>query len=142
MGDAGADKDRAVMSDTDPPVTDEPDPDAPPDAADPALPKRIRNRQRREMVEAERFWAAVFKDRVGRAEMWKVLAQCHPFEDRFANGPTGVPQESATDFQAGQKSIGMALFRSWLRMVPDGVLTMLGEHDPDFVTAKKTKRIP
>jgi hypothetical protein len=82
--------------------------------------------------EAERFWAGVFNDPVGRREMWRLLQSAHPFEERFACGPNGFPQPEATWFHAGEQSLGLRLYQTWLCKFPDLVMLMHAEHDPRF----------
>lgn len=104
--------------------------DAPPNAADPVAYKRQRQSQRRRRKEAVEFWGAVFANPVGRREMWAILEEAHAFEERFACGPNGYPQPDATWLNAGEQRFGFRLFRSWLRVCPDGVMLMIREHDP------------
>lgn len=97
--------------------------------------RRQESRIKREVREADAFWRGVFADPVGRREMWKLLDQLHPFEERFACGPNGFPQPEATWFHAGEQSFGNRLHQSWIRIDRAGVFLMHDEHDPRFVTA-------
>jgi hypothetical protein len=119
---------------------DEPQNDlaAPPD--DPLKRKayeRDAERRRRESRESEAFWREVFASQVGRREMWRLLSELHPFEDRFMSGPTGFPDANATWFQAGQQSFGARLHRTWFKREPANVILMHTEHDPDFQRSDK-----
>lgn len=99
--------------------------------------KEQNRRADKDAEESREFWQRVFADPIGRREMWRVLDQCHPFEERFACGPSGVPQPEATWFHAGQQAFGLRLYRSWLILAREGVLTMQDEHDSAFVKPKK-----
>ena len=128
---------------TDDPPEDETPPDAAEEsvsAADPDQQKRIR--RRRESVEEKkaRFWETVFADPIGRACMWEILQTASWSKDRFANGPAGFPDANATFFQAGQRSIGDALFYSWLKASRDGVMMMLDENDERFYVPKSKRK--
>jgi hypothetical protein len=94
----------------------------------------------RDLYEASRFWRRVLSDPVGRRELFKILASGHAFEERFACGPTGVPQSEATWFQAGEQSFAFNLYRSWKRMDPVGVLRMELENDPLMRPPPKRRR--
>ena len=84
------------------------------------------------------FWAAVFSDPVGRAEMWRIIAsECRAFEERFVCSPTGAPNEQATWLAAGQQTIGLRLYQEFLVREHAGVLLMHHEHDPRFKVVKK-----
>ena len=102
--------------------------------------------QRRKKIKEEddtaaRFWRAVFADPVGRREMWAILADAHALEtDRFATGPIGFPQDMASWHWAGERDRGLRLWRSWLRLDPDGVMLMMQEHDPAFRDMPERKR--
>lgn len=91
-------------------------------------------------AEAEQFWKQIFAHPVGRREMWGILDNAHTFETRFACSPTGFPQPEATWFHAGEKEVGLRLYRSWLVLDAEGVLTMQREHDPDFRKPERPKR--
>ena len=117
-----------------------------PSAVDPGKNVRIRNKAKREQAEAVAFWSAVFADRMGRLEMWKILEASSNGGWRstpFALGPTGFPQPEATWYNAGEREFALRLYHSWLRMVPEGVLLMLRENDDRFIEPKpkpKAKR--
>lgn len=114
--------------------------DAPPDDGPDNATSRVRSeshkrRLAREAFEAREFWKAVFGNQVGRREMWRLLQQMHPFEERFACGPNGFPQPDATWFNAGQQSIGLRIYHAWAVLDRDGVFQMHDENDSRF--AKK-----
>ena len=121
-----------------------PDDDEPPettDLTDPLAQKKARNRIRREQQEAESLWRAVFANKIGRREMWRMLQDdCHGFSPPFACGPNGFPQVEATWLQAGQYSIGQRLYQRWLRISPQGVHLMHEENDPQFIKPKRLRQ--
>mgnify|MGYP001614381188 FL=1 len=102
--------------------------------------QKKRQRARRADEEAAEFWGRVFADPVGRREMWALLQNAHTFEERFACGPNGFPQDLATWYQSGERDVGLRLWRSWLRLVPEGVNLMMSECDPLFRDAPKQRR--
>jgi hypothetical protein len=102
--------------------------------------QRKRQRARRADEEAAEFWRGVFADPIGRREMWALLQNCHTFEERFACGPNGFPQDLATWYQSGERDVGMRLWRSWLRLAPEGVALMMRESDPVFRDAPAARR--
>lgn len=131
------------MIDDDPP--DDPDDELPSeqptvDAASREGVRKQERRQDREEREATEFWRTVFADPVGRREMWRLLRDLHPFEERFACGPSGFPQPEATWFEAGKQAVGLHLYHHWTRVAREGVLMMLDEHDPRFAKPKRRKR--
>ena len=93
--------------------------------------KQKRTKASREL-EAKNFWKAVFADPVGRREMWGILSVCHPFETKYGIGPTGFPNDKASDAYMAEQQIGLRLFLSWQAMDFDGVSRMVREHDPRF----------
>lgn len=115
---------------------DQPEEDWTPTATDDAAdPRAIKRRQKRVEIDrqnADKFWAAILADPIGRKEIWRLLQDCHAFEDRFACGPNGFPQPEATWFQAGEKAFGMRLYHSLAAIDRAGVLLMHDEHDSRF----------
>jgi hypothetical protein len=103
-------------------------------------PIEVKARRRSTELEAKAFWKSVFADPVGRREIWGLLAQAHPFEERFACGPNGFPQTEATWFHAGEQALGLRIFQSLSIIDREGVFKMLDEYDPRFASAKPTKR--
>lgn len=123
------------------------DAETPPDGAMPedeakerAELQKKRTRARNADEESAEFWRGVFADPVGRREMWALLQNAHTFEERFACGPNGFPQDLATWYQSGERDVGMRLWRSWLRLAPEGVMRMMTENDPAFRDAPKPRR--
>ncbi len=87
------------------------------------------------------FWRSLLANAIGRKVLWDFLNnQCHIFEDRFACGPGGFPDAQATWFHAGEKSVGMRLYRTLLRTDLDGVREMHREYDPAFHDPKPIPR--
>ena len=111
-----------------------------PSTVDPNANNKIRDRQKREADEAKRFWSAMLAHPVGRREIWRLLRDCHTFEERFACGPNGFPQPEATWFEAGQQAFGQRLFQSLILMDREATFHMMDEHDPRFAQPKRTVR--
>jgi hypothetical protein len=110
------------------------------DAGDPAQVRRRETTQQIKEREADRFWRGIFIDPVGRREMWLLLEAAKPFEERFACGPNGFPQPEATWFNAGQQSLGLRIYQTWLAKFPDLVIEMQRENDPRFMPPPKKQR--
>lgn len=107
------------------------------DAGDPVAVKRRERKVTREQRESDQFWEYVFNLEVGRRELYRLLRDCHAFEDRFACGPNGFPQPEATWFQAGESALGRRLFQTWMVRHTNAVALMLRENDPRFQKSKK-----
>jgi hypothetical protein len=45
----------------------------------------------------------------------------------------------ATWHHAGERDFGLRLYRSWLRLCPEGVLAMMQECDPAMMQSKKRR---
>ena len=104
--------------------------------------RRTQDRILREQKEQAAFWQAVLGNRIGRREIWRLVADPqwgHAFERPFAVGPNGFPQPEATWFQAGAKDLGMRLYHELMRIDPEGTLVMLKEHEPSFQKPKRQK---
>lgn len=114
--------------------------DQPFDAGDPAQVRRRGTAQQIKERESIRFWTAIFSDPIGRREMWLLLEAAKPFEERFACGPNGFPQPEATWFNAGQQSLGLRMYQTWLAKYPLEVMAMHAENDPRFMPAPKSPR--
>lgn len=102
---------------------------------DAGSPRAVKKRQTKLQIqerEEERFWKGVFSDPIGRRCMWKLLDGAHPFEERFACGPNGFPQTEATWFHAGEQSLGLRIYQTWLARFPLEVMEMHKEHDSRF----------
>lgn len=104
--------------------------------------KRTQDRMLREQKERVAFWQAVLANKIGRREIWRLVADPqwgHAFERPFAVGPNGFPQPEATWFQAGAKDFGMRFYHELMRIDPDGTLAMLKEHEPSFQKSRRQK---
>lgn len=112
-------------------------PDDPDSAADAVAIRRMARRASRRKAQARKFWQAVLADKTGRQEIWGLLQSAHTFEERFACGPNGFPQDYATWFHAGEQAFGLRLFMSLQAMDRDGVWKMLDEHDPRFAKPRR-----
>jgi len=108
-----------------------------PDATNSTGVKRAMRKKKKAEQEAVEFWASVFASPVGRREMWKILADCHTFEQMFACGPNGFPHESATWFHAGEQAFGQRLYQTWLMRDTQAIALMLFENDPRFKKASQ-----
>lgn len=101
-------------------------------AVDAEQPRRVRGRQKRELVESQNFWRAAFATEIGRREIWKVLDILHPFEQRFPCGPNGFPSHDASVAAVAEQSAGLRLFLTLQERDPEGVMLMMFENDPRF----------
>lgn len=124
---------------------DEEEPDVesgPVDAGDPAAHRKRLTKAAVRDRDIRRFWARIFDDPIGRAEMWNILREAGTFDDRFGVGPSGFPQPEQSWFHMGQRSLGLRLYQSWLALAREGVCLMQDEHDPRFARPKmpKTKK--
>ncbi len=124
---------------------DETEPPSDPLVPEEEVQERAKLRQKRQKarsadVEEAEFWAGVFADPVGRRVMWAFLESCSTFGERFANGPNGFPQAEASWYHAGERDTGLRMWRSWLRVVPNGVTEMMRENDPRMKDAPKVRR--
>jgi hypothetical protein len=102
--------------------------------------QRIRDRAKRRAAEETAFWKAVLENAVGRRCVWQFIESCHPFSDRFANGPNGFPQESATWYRAGERDCGLRFLRDLQRHDFAGAVLMQQEHDPQLRPPPKPQR--
>ncbi len=102
------------------------------DAGDPAAVGKRKRKLDIQVKESERFWDYIFSLKVGRREMFKLLRDCHAFEDKFACGPNGFPQPDATWFHAGEASWGQRVSQTWLVNHTTEYALMLKENDPRF----------
>jgi hypothetical protein len=107
------------------------------DAGDPTHVKRRERKASLLERRSRHFWETIFGTEVGRREMFKLLRDCHAFEDRFACGPNGFPQPEATWFQAGESSWGRRLVQTWMVNHTDAFALMLRENDPRFQKGSK-----
>jgi len=112
-----------------------------PSAVDLKSQRRIRDKAKREAEEARLFWKSVFATPVGRREVWAILANLRTFDNnRFANGPNGFPQESATWYYRGEQDAGFRIFRSLEKIDMSGFALMRKEHDPFLSEPPKRRR--
>lgn len=103
--------------------------------------RRAEQQRLEEESAAQRFWAGVFADRVGRREMWRFFhEEAHAFNDRFAASPVGFPDPHATFFQAGEQSLGLRLYHRCLRYAQQGVSWMHIEHDARHARPEPARR--
>lgn len=123
--------------------SDEAEPEATLDLGDAAANRRIRDRARREAKERTAFWRAVLADKVGRREVWNMIAGSqwgHAFNTAFACGPNGFPQPEATWFAAGAQDLALRLYHDLLRLDVRGIEVMHREHDPRFAPLPKRQK--
>ena len=112
-----------------------------PDAATAAGLRKAQRRKRQLSDQSKEFWSAIFSTPIGRQEMWNLLREAHTFEERFACGPSGFPCPEATWFHAGEQSLGLRLYQTWLAIATDGVLQMHREQDVRFAPSTKPRRL-
>lgn len=94
-----------------------------------------------EEASAQRFWAGVFADRVGRREMWRFFhEESHAFNAVFPTSPIGFPDPNATFFAAGEQNLGLRLYHRCLRFAQQGVAWMHIEHDPRHAKPEAARR--
>lgn len=120
------------MSDGDQDKPQDGDATTEPEAGEAANPKKIRlKRVTKKLLErgSAEFWQGCFSTEIGRREMWAVLLACHTFEQIFAAGPAGFPDPQANWFHAGEREIGLRLWRTWLARDPKAVIAMHLEND-------------
>jgi hypothetical protein len=130
------------MADDEP--DDESDDEAGPDEQPPVVetaadPKRIRKRKLTAQFlkrQADEFWRDVLSTEVGRREIWRLLADAHAFEERFACGPNGFPQPEATWFHAGEQAFGLRFYLTLQQRARELVMQMHDEFDPRFPKRK------
>ena len=130
------------MGDDDPEdeTTDQPAEPQQPAGENVASPKGVRKRKLTAQFlqrQADEFWRDVLSSEVGRREIWRLLADAHTFEERFACGLNGFPQTEATWFHAGEQAFGLRLYLTLSQRARDQILRMHDEHDPRFVTKKQ-----
>jgi hypothetical protein len=111
------------------------------DTADAAGSRRKEDRLEREFREQAEFWDFVFKSRIGRFEIWKLLCMGHPFETRFAAGPAGFPDPNATWYAKGEQDLALRQFWMLERANRDGVWKMREEHDSRLAKPGKPKPV-
>ncbi len=104
-------------------------------AAEPKSLKAARTRAKLRKEQTSDVVRRAFSTEPGRRERWEILQTAHTFEERFACGPNGFPQPEATWFEAGQQALGFRLYRSWMRLAPEGVALMMIENDPGLAVA-------
>jgi len=100
-----------------------------PDAASASGVQEQARTARRAADETLAFWRGVLASRIGRHEIFKLLANAHTFEDRFASTPVGFPDRAATFFQLGEKAVGTRLYHYLAGLDRALVLQMLDEAD-------------
>ena len=133
------------MSD-DPPTDDDDDDDPEPlpettNLTDPKSVRRARDRVKREAQENESFWRAVLADKVGRREIWRLIAlEGLAFNTDFACGPNGFPSGKATWHNLGRQQWALRLYHDLLRIDLDGMRLVHSEHDPRFLAHKPNRR--
>lgn len=105
--------------------------------ADPASVKTARRRGKRQVDESAEFWKRVLADRIGRREMWNILASGGAFEQRYGATANGASEPIETQRQEGEQRLSFRLYLSWLKHDPEGVALMLREHHPAIAEQRK-----
>ena len=113
-----------------------------PNAADDIYMEKQARAKRRADKKALDFWVSVFNDAVGRAEMWKLLAEMGTFKSEFPVTPAGFPDQNALFFRLGQAQFGRDLHDKFSSLSRGGVMKMHDEHDTRFTLNKGTKDNP
>ncbi|HLX18450.1 MAG TPA: hypothetical protein VKS24_24955 [Bradyrhizobium sp.] len=134
------------MSD-DRPVPETADDDAAPNAvgtgainvADPVQIRRARRRGKRLVDESAEFWKRVFADKIGRREMWGLLASGGAFEQRYGTTANGSSEPIETQRQEGEQRLAFRLYLSWMKLDPEGVALMLQENHPQIAAASAVR---
>lgn len=131
------------MSDA-PPEDDHPEePDHTPDLTDRRSIRRTRDRQLQEQREREAFWKAVLADKVGRREVWRLIADMdwgHAFNTKHAATPVGFPDERASWEYLGQQQMALRLYHELMAIDPQGIVKLHEEFDPRFVKKERRHR--
>ena len=111
------------------------DPDHTPDLTNQRSVRRTRDRRLQKEREREAFWRAVLADKIGREELWRLIAsgdEGHAFNTKHAAGPVGFPDERATWQHLGEQQMALRLYHDLLRIDLKGVALMHEEFDPRF----------
>jgi hypothetical protein len=98
--------------------------------ADPVQVRTARRRGKRQVDESAEFWKRIFADKIGRREMWAILASGGAFEQRYGATANGTSEPIETQRQEGEQRLAFRLYLSWLKLDPDGVAMMMREHHP------------
>lgn len=94
-----------------------------------------KNRIAREAEEADDFWRNVLGSKIGRREMWRLIAgddAGHAFQTRFPAGAVGFPDANAAWYERGAQDFCLRLYQSWLQRDPAAVAKMHEENDKRF----------
>lgn len=111
------------------------------DLTDPRKERRYRDKQKRAEQERASLWRAVLNDRVGRAEIWRLLAvEGRAFNVDFSFGPVGVPDPLASWHNLGRQQFAMRFYHDLLRYDFENVRLMHIEHDSRFMKPKPEPR--
>ena len=133
----------APLPDDDEEPQDEPEPVVTRDLTDPKQERRFRDKLKRQEQERASFWRAVLNDKIGRREMWRLIAvEGHAFTTDFRFGPVGFPDPHATMHQMGAQQNALKLYHDLLRIDFEGIRTMHAENDPRFIEVKPQKPVP
>lgn len=120
---------------SDAPEEEDPGADHTPDLTDRRSVRRTRDRQLREQRERAAFWQAVLADKVGRREVWRLIADLdwgHAFNTKHAATPVGFPDERATWEYLGQQQLALRFYHDLMAIDPAGVMLLHQEFDPRF----------
>lgn len=112
------------------------------DAIDSGSPEGVAAQTKKRSRAADKvaeFWKGVLSTEIGRAEIWRILADGGVFTSPFQVGPNGFPQPDATWFKAGQQALVFAEYHRLLLHDRVGVMLMLDENDPAFKAKARKK---
>lgn len=97
--------------------------------AEPAQVERRTRRIKMTQARADGYLRQQLASVDGRRWLWGLMQECGTFEDRFGSAPNGAPDVRVTDFQAGQRSVGLRIWRTLARVDPAALGVMHHEHD-------------
>ena len=113
-------------------IVDHAEPEDEPGTESVAEPAQVRTRNRRiklTQARSKEWVARQLADPEGRKWFWGLLQQCGTFDERRGAAPNGQPDDRLTDFHAGRRDVGLALWRSLVRADPVAVGVMHQEND-------------
>lgn len=102
-----------------------------PNAGDERSQRRVRDRVRRQEQEAAEFYRALFRNRIARREMWRLLEMGHAFEERFA----ADQDRDKSMILAGEQRLAFRIYLMWQRIDMEGVLLMQRENHHALMAA-------
>lgn len=114
--------------------------DETPDAADPVSIARQQKKLKYDQANIDLFWQRVLSEPIGRRVLWDLLRSLHTFEERSACTPAGFPAPEMTWYQAGERDVGLRLYRTLLKADFPGLHLMHEEFDILHAKPKPKRR--